>query len=234
MARRPLMARGAALLLALALPCAAQAQSCRLPATIATPAPVLPDGPVRQRPIAGYTLALSWSPAFCRSHGPDPREALQCSGRFGFILHGLWPEASGRDWPQWCPTRLRPDPATVRRHLCMTPSPDLIAHEWAKHGSCMSRTPQAYFGEAERLWRRVRLPDMAALAARPALTAGDLRRAFIAANPALPMRGIRLLLGRDGTLREVHLCLSRARRYAACPVGRTGPGNAARVTIVAP
>ncbi len=228
------MARGPALLLALAAPAAAQAQSCRLPATIASPAPVVPDGPVRQIPIADYTLALSWSPAFCRSHGPDPREALQCSGRFGFILHGLWPEGRGRDWPQWCPTRLRPDPATVRRHLCMTPSPDLIAHEWARHGSCMSRTPQAYFGAAARLWRQVRLPDMTALATRRALTAGDLRRAFVALNPGLTTRSIRLLTGRDGTLREVHLCLSRARRYAACPAGRDGPADATALTIAAP
>ena len=228
------MRHRAALLLALALPSAAQAQSCRLPATIAPAAPAVPDGPMRQTPIAGYTLALSWSPAFCRSHGPDPRESLQCSGAFGFILHGLWPDGRGRDWPQWCPTRLRPDPATLRRHLCMTPSPDLIAHEWAKHGACMSRTPQAYFGEADKLWRRVRLPDMVALAIRPALTAGALRHAFVAANPGLPMRGIRLLTSRDGSLREVHLCLSRTRRYIPCPAGRDGPANDARLAIVAP
>ena len=228
------------LLLALALPAAAQAQAqgpaCRLPPGFDLPARPVPDGPARRIAVAGYTLALSWSPEFCRTRRANGGESLQCGalGRFGFVLHGLWPEGRGRDWPQWCPARTMPDRATLRRHLCMTPSPALLTHEWAKHGSCMSATPERYFAEAERAFRRVRLPDMAALAASPALTAGSLRRAFAAANPGLPMRGVRLVLGSEGHLREVHLCLSRAKAYAACPAGRDGPGNDAPLAIAAP
>ncbi|WP_225207470.1 ribonuclease T2 family protein [Novosphingobium huizhouense] len=221
------------------LPAAAQAQaaSCRVPPSFELPSRPVPDGPVRRTPVAGYTLALSWSPAFCREQGGARRESLQCSGamgRFGFVLHGLWPEGRGTDWPQWCPARTMPDRATLRRHLCMTPSPDLLAHEWAKHGACMSASPARYFAEAERAWAGVRLPDMAALAAGPALTAGALRRAFVAANPGLPMRGIRLLLGRGGQLKEVHLCLDRAKAHVACPAGRDGPDDDAALAIAAP
>jgi ribonuclease T2 len=147
------------------------------------------------------------------------------------VLHGLWPEARGGGWPQWCPTRQMPDAATLRRNLCMTPSPELLSHEWAKHGSCMAPSPDAYFRKADALWRQVRLPDMAKLAQTPRLDAGALRRAFVTANPWLTMRSIRLTLGRDGTLREVHLCLDR--RYAAtsCPAARRGPVDTATVRI---
>ncbi|BEU98921.1 ribonuclease T2 [Novosphingobium olei] len=214
----------------------AEAPSCRLPPAFAQPPAPAPDGPMRRTAIAGYTLALSWSPEFCRTRRTGGGESMQCGtmGRFGFVLHGLWPEARGGGWPQWCPARTMPDVATLRRHLCMTPSPDLLTHEWAKHGACMSATPAVYFGEAEKAWARVRLPDMAALARRPTLDAGTLRRAFVAANPGLPMRGIRLLLGREGQLKEVHLCLGRSKAYVACPRGRDGPGNDAPVSIAAP
>ena len=37
-----------------------------------------------------YTVALSWSPSYCATHG-DP---IQCAPgrRHGFVLHGLWPQ----------------------------------------------------------------------------------------------------------------------------------------------
>ncbi|MFX8949768.1 hypothetical protein ABTM92_19760, partial [Acinetobacter baumannii] len=86
-----------------------------------------PDGPQRlptgQSAITGYTLALSWSPEFCNAHRNDPASAQQCSGRggrFGFILHGLWPEGSGGQWPQWCAAAL-PSAEALRRAMCLTP-----------------------------------------------------------------------------------------------------------------
>jgi len=46
-----------------------------------------------------YLLSLSWSPAFCRT---DPG-AAECNGprRFGFIVHGLWPQYE-KGWPENC------------------------------------------------------------------------------------------------------------------------------------
>ncbi len=44
-----------------------------------------------------YLLSLSWSPAFClQSPG-----AAECNGprRFGFIVHGLWPQ-NEHGWPE--------------------------------------------------------------------------------------------------------------------------------------
>ncbi|MDB5696353.1 MAG: ribonuclease, partial [Sphingomonas bacterium] len=130
-------------LAALAMPAAAQAQaiSCALPTTIERPRPdrVTADQPSRVVPIGGYTLALTWNPQHCRAQRRDARASFQCGGgnRFGFTLHGLWPDGTGRPWPQYCrPAALLPE-AVVRANLCATPSVQLLQHEWAKHGTCM-------------------------------------------------------------------------------------------------
>ncbi len=206
--------------LAVALPAAAQAQAlqCRLPPQIAAPALPKPDGPRRALPIRGYTLALSWSPEFCRSHQRDARTSLQCGGqlgRFGFILHGLWPESEPGRWPQWCSSK--PIAAeTLRGNLCMTPSADLLTHEWAKHGSCMARSPEGYFKAGALLFGALRVPDMAALSRRANLTAGDLRAAMRKATPFLPARAIRVSANARGWLQEVHVCYDKDFMPAAC------------------
>lgn len=52
-------------LLAGSAPLSAQAYQCRVPDKITVPQ-VRPDGPVRRTAVTGYTLALSWSPEFCK------------------------------------------------------------------------------------------------------------------------------------------------------------------------
>ena len=62
----------------------AQAHQCRVPqGPVSVPA-VEPDGPVRKRPIHGYTLALSWSPEYCRHRtGPSRSTAGTLIGPCG-------------------------------------------------------------------------------------------------------------------------------------------------------
>lgn len=196
----------------------AEVPQCRLPPRVEASALPPPDGPRRLVPIEGYTLALSWSPEYCRTRGRDPRAAWQCGGelgRFGFILHGLWPEGTPGQWPQWCPAR--PVPAeTVRRNLCLTPSPDLIAHEWAKHGACMARTPEGYFRAGAALTRSLHFPDMMALSRRPGLSAGDLRAALRRGAPFLPAAAIRVKANPRGWLQEVHICYGKDFLPAPC------------------
>ena len=208
----------AALLVSLPGSVAAQALQCRVPPQVEAPAAPVPDGPRRVVPIAGYTLALSWSPEFCRAHRDDPQSALQCGGRmgrFGFILHGLWPEGEPGRWPQWCSGK-QPAPETLRRNLCLTPSPGLLAHEWAKHGSCMARTPEGYFRAGSALMRSVHLPDMVRLSRLQGLTAGDLRTALVEATPFLRPETIRVKANARGWLQEVHLCYGRDFLPATC------------------
>jgi len=222
----------AALGLALALPAPALAQAyqCTLPQRVDSLPAVQPDGPSRRVPIAGYTLAASWSPEYCH----DDTTSMQCSGRngrFGFVLHGLWPEARSGPAPQWCAMEPRPSPELIRRNLCITPVPWLLAHEWAKHGSCITKTPEAYFRTSSILWNSLNWPDADRLSRRRGLTVGDLREAFVIANPEWRRDMVGVLLSQNGWLREVHLCYGRDFMPAACPRGDLGPPDGAELKI---
>ena len=211
----------------------AQAYQCSVPQRIAVPR-ILPDGPPRTTSIAGYSLTLSWSPEYCRMRTHDPRDAMQCSGRngrFGLVLHGLWPEGKGADWPQWCPTALAPSADALRPMLCTTPSPDLLAHEWAKHGSCMAKTPEGYFRAGRALFRSLRIPDLDALSRRQGLNAGMIRQVLADANPALTTAMIGIGLNPRGWLEEVRICYGRDFMPRRCAAGRLGAPNSAPAKI---
>lgn len=220
---------------ALAMPGIAFAQSaqCTIPQQIARPKPDLPDTkqPRRLLPIGGYTLALTWSPQFCSTARNADFQCGGRNGRFGFTLHGLWPDGVGRDWPQYCrSTDLLPR-KLIRDTLCATPSPQLIQHEWAKHGTCMTTRPELYFELSRTLYDHIRYPDMAGLARRPALTVGDFARAFAAANRGIRADMLRVTVSRGGWLDEVWLCLDKQIDYARCPAHQGGASAKARLRI---
>lgn len=215
---------------ALPAPALAQAYQCTLPQRITPLRPVVPDGPARRTVVARYTLAASWSPEYCRKD----KRSMQCSGRngrFGFVLHGLWPEARTGPPPQWCSVTPRPPAELIRRNLCMTPVPWLLEHEWAKHGSCMVRTPESYFRTAGILWRSLRWPDADRLSRNKVLTVGDLRRAFVLANPDWNTRQVGVSLSPGGWLRELRLCYGRDFMPQSCPRGSLGPPDSAPLKI---
>lgn len=184
-------------------------------------------------PVSGYLLALSWSPEFCRTRSDQPRHRLQCSGemgRFGFILHGLWPDAEGVRDPRWCRPVGLPTPAAIRAHLCVTPSADLLAHEWAKHGSCGFASAERYFRAGSTMFNAVRFPDMAQMS-RQRPTAGDIRRAFSALNPGLPAAAVSIVANRRQWLQEVRLCLTTSFRPKPCPREDRGVADPVPVRI---
>ena len=159
-----------------------------------------------------YVLALSWEPGFCataRGHNAE------CRASKGFVLHGLWPQLEGGDYPSTCPgPALGADQA--RQWGAMYADPSLIAHEWPKHGTCSGLTPDAYF--------RLSSADVAAVAIPPAYRAATLLRkadapaiasAFIAANPALSPDGLRVVT-RNGIVTEVDICLTKGGAFRAC------------------
>lgn len=223
----------ALLAIALSTPATAQGWQCRVPPQVSVPLLPEPDAPPRVVPVTGYTLALSWSPEFCRTRKADPVHATQCSGamgRFGFVLHGLWPEGARGAYPQWCPVGRLPDAETLRRNMCTTPSAQLMMHEWAKHGSCMTRDPAAYLDKGRALFQAMQFPDMARLSRQEGLNAGLVRQALVIANPRLRPAMIKLLISNNGWLREVHVCHSRALKPVRCAEGN-GPADSVPVKI---
>lgn len=222
----------AALAAVLSQPLAAQAYYCQVPARVLVPE-VTPEAPPRPLPVTGYTLALSWSPAFCRTREFQRAHARQCSGQsgeFGLVVHGLWPE-SGRSWPQWCRTTTRPTSTELARNLCMTPSARLLVRQWLKHGSCMTRRPETYFRITRILWNSLAVPDLDRLSRQPKLTAGDLRALFAAANSGWSARGVGVKINSNGWLEELRLCYDRRFRPTACDPRRYGATNGAALKI---
>ncbi|MGI4730912.1 MAG: ribonuclease T2 family protein [Janthinobacterium lividum] len=216
----------------------AQAYSCAVPAVLPPIHPELPDArnPQRLLPIGGYTLAVTWTPEYCYSHKREPSAAFECGGqggggaRFGFSLHGLWPDGVGPEWPQYCTATALLPPATIRRNLCSTPSAQLLQHEWAKHGTCTGSTPDAYFTRSTGLYHRLTWPDMAQFG-RGTTTAGAVAQAIAAANAGVSPDMMRITATRDGWLEEVWFCLDRQMAYTRCKAGSGGvaPGTTIRV-----
>ena len=211
----------------------AQAPQCAIPPTLKAPrAEYAPPGSQRILPLSGFVLALSWSPQFCKLRGNESRFASQCGvdPAFGFILHGLWPDAEGQGEPRWCRKVPALSKALVRQNYCSTPSPQLQQREWAKHGSCITRDPAVYFANANRLFAGIKAPDMNALS-RSALDVRGFTAALVAANPGLPLGAVRLDLSDIGWLEEVRICYGTDYRPRTCPRDISGAGDGAKVRI---
>lgn len=231
------MLKGLALVALIAMPGTALAQSaqCSPRAQIARPDLEGPTAkePKRILPIGSYTLALSWSPQYC-STARGKGSALQCDGRhgrFGFTLHGLWPDGFGKEWPQYCRAANLVPRQVIRQNLCATPSVQLIQHEWAKHGTCMTTRPERYFNRSRTLYQSIRYPDMGALARTKSLTVGQFAQAFARANRGLKPDMLRVTTARGNWLSEVWLCMDRAMAFTRCPAHQGGAPVTSRLRI---
>jgi ribonuclease T2 len=211
------------------------AESCILPAR--PPAPemerVRPDEVVAGRTIVFHMLAVTWMPETCKAGG-DGQGDLACDSenRFGWTLHGLWPNADGKPYPRFCRPATQVSEATIRANLCRTPSVDLVQHEWAAHGTCGWETPEAYFAQAAALYDGLKRPDPTALApGARGPTAGQLRDAFATANPGLPRQAVYVAVASGNRLREVRICHDLQFKAAACPVGGLGAPDRVVLTV---
>ncbi|MBW4329959.1 ribonuclease T [Stakelama sp. CBK3Z-3] len=227
---KPLLIAGT--LAALVVPgvASAQAYQCAVPSRIEPPHAEGPTAkePRRVLPTGGYTLAIGWSPEQCHGGAGSIASGFQCSAtnQFGFTLHGLWPDGKGAQWPQYCRSAAILPERVIRRHICATPSAQLMQHEYAKHGTCTGMAPADYFAKSTGLFGVLRYPDMVRLSHRDDLTAGQLAAAIAAANPGMTARMMRITASKDGYLREIWFCLDTGYRYRVCPAfEKTLPSN---------
>ena len=161
-----------------------------------------------------YVLSLSWSPVYCESH---PGDRDQCGAkRYGFVLHGLWPQYESGGFPSSCATgrHLTEEARAVGRSVY--PSETLVAHEWQKHGTCSGLDAAAYFRAADEARRAVRIPAAFEPGARTQdTTARAVSRAIRDANPGLAQRGLAVVCS-GPELAEVRVCMSKDLKPAAC------------------
>jgi ribonuclease T2 len=178
-----------------------------------------------------YVLSLSWSPAFCLR---SPR-AAECNGprRYGFIVHGLWPQ-NERGWPENC-ADTRVSDRVARGIADLMPARALVSHEWSAHGTCSGLDPAEYFALVRRVYESIAIP------ARFSGSVDDVEQSpstiaaeFLQSNRRLPPNSVVVACSGQGLprLREVHVCFSRDLTPRVCSADALREGcSAARVTV---
>jgi ribonuclease T2 len=163
-----------------------------------------------------YLLSLSWSPTYCLTH---PYDRMQCAGKgYGFVLHGLWPQYDSGGYPSYCAASSLSEAAQALGQT-LYPSPKLLQHEWAEHGSCSGMDALAYFRTADRATAAVRIPTVFEAPRNTLVMTGDeITAAFRAANPTLPDDALAVACSR-GQLSEVRICLTRSLQIRTCGRG---------------
>ena len=181
-----------------------------------------------------YVLSLSWSPAFCLSK-PG---AAECGGprRFGFIVHGLWPQYE-HGWPERCAGQLEVPENVALGIADLMPARGLVEHEWTTHGTCSGFEPPEYFDLLRRAFTGVAIPGSLiaprqAAERSPASIAEDFHRV----NPAWPSRSLVVTCTGQGAprLREVRLCLDRALAARDCSADAIRAACRAGAVIIPP
>ena len=178
-----------------------------------------------------YVLSLSWSPAFCL----DAPGAAECNGprRYGFIVHGLWPQYESGS-PQHCAGRHRVPEEAVRGIIDLLPARSLIEHEWSVHGTCSGLEPMDFFALVRRAYREAVVPQLTTQSVeQPTAAIAD---DFLRANPRMPAAALVVTCTGEGAprLREVRLCLTRELVARECSPFVMRAACRARTVIVPP
>ncbi len=163
-----------------------------------------------------YVLSLSWSPSFCDSAG-ERAPRMQCGGRpYSFVVHGLWPQYE-KGFPEFCQVPApRLSRAIVSSMLDLMPAPQLVYHEWDKHGTCSGLSARAYFETMRKARVVVKIPERYLnVATTLTVTPREVEEQFINANPGLPADGI--AVGCDQRrLREIRICMTKDFGFRSC------------------
>jgi ribonuclease T2 len=182
------------------------------------------DDPSDSRNVPGvfdyYTLVLSWSPTHCATAergGDDTQCARDDGARFGFVLHGLWPQYE-QGYPERCFTRWKPfvPDQVISSVADIMPNKGLVIHEYREHGTCSGLRPEPFFALARRAFTSINIPqryrnpyELQFVSPR------DVMAEFLSANPQL--RPDMLEVTCDGSaLRDVRVCLTKEGRPRSC------------------
>jgi ribonuclease T2 len=168
-----------------------------------------------------YVLVLSWSPSFCASseeRNPDrASHNPQCGGRpFAFVVHGLWPQYE-KGFPEFCQVPApRLNRTIVSGMLDLMPAPQLIFHEWDRHGVCSGLSANGYFETIRKARAVVKIPPRY-IDVQSTLTVSpeEVENAFLEANPAMKPDGISVTCSAKW-LSDVRICMTRDLQFRSC------------------
>jgi ribonuclease T2 len=144
---------------------------------------------------------------------------MQCrSGRpYGFVLHGLWPQ-NERGYPQACDTDQPHEVSqeNMERMLKVSPSEDLVQHEWQKHGTCSGLSQNDFVSSAVAAYSSVTVPSTYKQPDDQIQTSPDeVRDAFLSVNSGLRSDDVAATCSRND-LAEVWVCLDKSLKPRAC------------------
>jgi ribonuclease T2 len=169
-----------------------------------------------------YTMVMSWSPTHCvtAQEGRDEQQCARQDGlRYGFVLHGLWPQHE-KGYPEACPIGRKPfvPQPVINSMLDIMPSGGLVIHEFKLHGTCSGLEPADYYKLSRQLFTRVRIPERFQNPFETQFVAPrELVDEFMRANPWLRPEMIAVNCGGPGNrLRDIRICLTREGAPRAC------------------
>lgn len=147
-----------------------------------------------------YLLAISWQPAFCQSHQSKKECQSQTAERYDathLSLHGLWPQPKNN---AYCNVSQKYKSLDRRKswhlleelHLSESLFSDLLIsmpgvasylqrHEWIKHGTCYSDSPEIYYRDSLKLLNNINATQINTLFANnieKTVTSVQIREAF--------------------------------------------------------
>jgi len=147
-----------------------------------------------------YLLAISWQPAFCQSHQSKLECETQTQDRYDathLALHGLWPQprnnaycnVSDKDksidrrkaWHLLDPLGLTEKTFTELLISMPGVASYLQRHEWIKHGTCYSDSPEIYYQDSMMLINKINDTNISTLFANnieKTITTEQIRNAF--------------------------------------------------------
>jgi ribonuclease T2 len=187
------------------------------------------------RPFDYYVFSLSWAPEFCAQPGEAATNPRECaSGRaMAFVVHGLWPQSSEGRSPESCGHPGTVSKGLVNEILPYMPSPGLIQHEWATHGSCTGLSQGDYFTRILVARAAVQIPvQITSIRATETESPVQIEDQFAGSNPSFP-KGAFHTACREGAFTEVRACFNKDLKARACTAS-VGECGSTTVTIRPP
>lgn len=125
-------------------------------------------------------------------------------------------------------------PLHPERNLDMTPNLALLRHEWAKHGTCTTLSPEAFFATARQAYNSVTVPEqLTQLEHDTVMRSADVLTLFYRANPLFP-QGSFVLSCSDSQLTAVEACFNRDVQPMACVNLKSCASDSIKVTSESP
>jgi ribonuclease T2 len=150
-----------------------------------------------------YLMNLAWGPEFCSV----PGAGTACKTPRGFVLHGLWPQNYDGSYPVNCAERSGPPQPDI--NLDITPDLPLVNHEWIKHGTCTTMSPEEFFSLEHQAFHSVRIPKkLRELKHEEPMRPKDVLDLFAKANPSFPQNSV-VVSCEKGRLTAVEVCLAK-------------------------